>query len=331
MSEERLQKILARAGVASRRAAETLIREGRVRVNGRVVTELGTRADPVKDKVEVDGKRVVSEHPVYYVLHKPREVVTTLDDPEGRESIADLVKRIPQRVYPVGRLDYHTSGVLLLTNDGELAQSLLHPRKRVPKTYIAKLRGKVPLAALGVLRNGVVLDDGKRTAPAELFVTREERGNTWLQITITEGKNRQIHRMAEAVGLRVMRLTRVAFAGVTLEGLPPGRYRELSGDELRKLKRDYKNPSRRHQQNLARERLAEARYGFEPGQSPEDRETAPWPGKKRPQLTKRKAAKKKSGKKKASKKAAKPTPRRKKKADGTVAHRKGQARKERKG
>jgi hypothetical protein len=129
---------------------------------------------------------------------------------------------------------------------------------------VAKFKGYIPVATLGRLRGGVVLDDGHRTAPAELFVTREERGNTWLQITITEGKNRQIHRMGEAVGHRVMRLARVAFAGLTTEGLPPGRYREVSGDELRKLKRDYKNPSKRHKANAARERLADARYGVAP-------------------------------------------------------------------
>ncbi|MDH5671155.1 MAG: pseudouridine synthase [Myxococcales bacterium] len=245
MAVERLQKILAHAGIASRRAAERLIEEGRVRVNGRRVRELGFKADPHKDRIEVDGTRIVAEKPVYYLLNKPREVITTLDDPEGRPTVGALLKRVPERVYPVGRLDYHTSGVLLMTNDGEMAQALLHPRRRVPKTYIAKVKGHVAIPALDALRKGVDLGEGEHSGPAEVFVANEERGNTWLQITITEGKNRQIHRMLEGVGHRVMRLSRVAFAGLTTEGMPPGAYRPLDGDELRKLKRDYKNPARR--------------------------------------------------------------------------------------
>lgn len=245
MSAERLQKILAQAGVASRRSAEQLIKGGRVRVNGRVVKELGTKADPVRDKVEVDGRRLVAEQPVYYLLHKPREVVTTLDDPEKRASVADLMKSVDQRIFPVGRLDYHTSGALLLTNDGEMTQALLHPRKSVPKTYIAKVKGAVSLPQLQALREGVTLDDGHKTRKADLFVLNEERGNTWLQITITEGKNRQIHRMGEAIGHRVMRLSRLAFAGLSCEGLRPGQSRQLTDGELAKLKRDYVNPTKR--------------------------------------------------------------------------------------
>lgn len=252
MAQERLQKILARAGVASRRAAEALIAKGEVRINGRIVTELGARADASRDRVEVNGTRVVTEKPVFYVLNKPREVVTTLKDPEGRATIADLLKRIPERVFPVGRLDYHTSGVLLLTNDGELAQALLHPTRGVPKAYVVKVKGQVPLPKLEALRNGVVLDDGQRTKPSQLFVVREEKANTWLQITITEGRNRQIHRMCEAVNLRVMRLSRVAFADITAEGLRPGDYRELTVRELAKLDRDYRNPATRQRVDQAR-------------------------------------------------------------------------------
>lgn len=257
MAQERLQKILAHAGVASRRAAEALIAKGEVRINGRVVTELGVRADASRDRVEVSGQRIVAEKPAYYVLNKPREVVTTLKDPEGRASIADLLKRVPERVYPVGRLDYHTSGVLLLTNDGELAQALLHPTRGVPKAYVVKVKGHVPLPKLEALRKGVVLDDGSRTGPAELFVVREEKNNTWLQITITEGKNRQIHRMCEAVNLRLMRLSRVAFAGITAEGLRPGDYRPLTARELMKLDRDYRNPAARQRSDEARKRRYE--------------------------------------------------------------------------
>jgi len=263
MAKERLQKVLAQAGIASRRAAEALIAKGEVRVNGRVVTELGTRADAQHDRIEVNGTRIVAEKPVYYVLNKPREVVTTLSDPEGRPTIADLMKRIPERVYPVGRLDFHTSGVILLTNDGELAQALLHPTRGVPKAYVVKVRGQVPLPKIEALRNGVVLDDGQKTKPAHLFIVREEKANTWLQITITEGRNRQIHRMCEAMGLHVMRLSRVEFAGVTAEGLRPGDYRELSAKELTKLDKEFRTPATRERVDQARiRRYAEAGFDF---------------------------------------------------------------------
>jgi 23S rRNA pseudouridine2605 synthase len=255
MASERVQKILARGGVGSRRAAERLITGGRVRVNGRIVTELGSKADTVRDRVEVDGKRIVAEHPVYYLLHKPREVVTTLADPERRASVADLMKGIAERIFPVGRLDYHTGGALLMTNDGAMAQALLHPRKLVPKVYIAKLKGVLSLADLQALREGVVLDDGDKTRKAELFVLREERGNTWLQITISEGKNRQIHRMGEAIGHRVQRLFRLSFAELSIDGMRSGQYRVLSDGEVAKLKRDYLNPGKRAKLEPARHRL----------------------------------------------------------------------------
>jgi 23S rRNA pseudouridine2605 synthase len=242
---ERLQKVLARAGVASRRASEDLILAGRVRVNGRVVTELGTKVDPHKDRVEVDGKRLVAEKPVYYVVHKPREMVTTLDDPEGRATIGDLLRNIPERVVPVGRLDYHTSGALLVTNDGDMVDALLRPRSGVPKVYAAKFQGHLDVPELDALRNGVVLDDGYKTKPAEVFVLREERNNTWVHITLTEGKNRQIHRMGDAIGHRVMRLARQSFAGITVERMKPGEVRELKRDELQQLKKNFLNPYRR--------------------------------------------------------------------------------------
>lgn len=265
MSRERLQKLLAQAGVASRRAAEQLIAAGRVRVNGRIVTEPGTKADAHNDRIEVDGKRVVSEQPVYYLLHKPRDVVTTLSDPEGRPTVADLLKRIPERVFPVGRLDFHTSGALLLTNDGEMTQALLHPRKHVPKTYIAKIKGEIPLPALQALRQGVVLDGGEKTKPSETFVVNAERGNTWLQLTITEGKNRQVHRMLEAVGYPIMRLSRPSFAGLTVEDLRPGQFRALTNTEIAKLKRNYLNPSKNEE---AERKKAKRRDLHEPTPEP---------------------------------------------------------------
>ena len=239
MSSQRLQKILAQAGIASRRAAEHLITEGRVRVNGRIVRELGSRANPVRDRVEVDGKRLVAERLVYYLMHKPRGVVTTLDDPEGRKTVKDLLRGVDQRVFPVGRLDFQTSGALLLTNDGALAQALLHPTRAVPKTYNARLQGQVEASRLELLRSGVVLDDGEKTAPAEVKLLRSDEKATSLEITISEGKNRQIHRMAEAIGRTVLRLTRLSFAGLTVDGLRPGQLRPLHPLELSELKQKY--------------------------------------------------------------------------------------------
>ncbi|MGB5809989.1 MAG: pseudouridine synthase [Polyangiales bacterium] len=244
---ERLQKVLARAGVASRRASEDLIVAGRVRVNGRVVTVLGTKVDAHKDRVEVDGRRIVAEKPVYYLFHKPREMVTTLDDPQGRATLGDVFRRTPERVVPVGRLDYHTSGALLVTNDGDMVDALLRPKSSVPKVYAVKFQGHLDVPELDGLRNGVTLDDGYKTKPAELFVLREERNHTWVQITLTEGKNRQIHRMGDAIGRRVMRLARQSFAGLSTDNLRPGEYRELTRDELNQLKKKFLNPYRRAQ------------------------------------------------------------------------------------
>jgi 23S rRNA pseudouridine2605 synthase len=206
---ERLQKILAHGGVSSRRAAEELIRAGRVRVNGRVVTELGTKADPRRDRVEVDGKRVVAEEPVYVVLHKPRGVVATMNDPEGRPTVKELLGAIGSRVYPVGRLDFATSGVLLATNDGELADGLLHPKKTVPKTYVLKVKGLMSPDDVEVWRKGVRLEDGV-TLPADAKLLRHEGDKTWLELTIREGRNQQFRRWGEATGFRVRRLARCA-------------------------------------------------------------------------------------------------------------------------
>jgi len=264
--KERLQKILAGAGVASRRASEKLITEGRVRLNGRVVTELGTKADSRRDKIEVNGRRIMHEPHAYYVLNKPREVISTLSDPEGRETIKDSLTGIPERVFPVGRLDYHTSGVILLTNDGEMSEALLRPAKKVPKVYVVKMKGHLDIPELDRLRNGVTLDDGYETQPAEVFVLRQEKGHTWIQMTLTEGKNRQIRRMGDAIGRRVMRLSRTEFAKIGVDGLRPGDYRPVRARELEKLKKRYLNPKRRANAALA-EAEAEALYDgvpFEP-------------------------------------------------------------------
>lgn len=239
MAEERLQKILAASGRCSRRAAEQLISAGRVRVNGRVVRELGTKADAHRQKVELDGQRLVAEAPVYVLLNKPRGVVTTLRDPQGRKTIRDCVAGVSARVFPVGRLDFHTSGALLLTNDGAMGEALLRPSAGVPKVYVAKLRGHVDVAELDRLRNGVRLDDGTVTRKAEVFVLREEPRHSWIQITLLEGKNRQIHRMGAAIGRTVLRLSRQSFADLDTDGLRPGESRALNAREVAKLKRRY--------------------------------------------------------------------------------------------
>lgn len=238
---ERIQKILAHGGIASRRAAEQLIQSGRVRVNGRIVTELGAKADARRDRVEVDGKRVVAEELVYVVLNKPRGVVSTMSDPEGRPTVRELLTTLGARVYPVGRLDFATSGVLLATNDGELADGLLHPRKTVPKTYVLKVKGVMTPDDLDRWRKGVRLEDGM-TLPAEAKLLRHEGDKTWLELTIREGRNQQIRRMGEATGFPVMRLARVAFAEISAEGLAPGRWRHLTRDELVALKKTYGVP-----------------------------------------------------------------------------------------
>lgn len=251
MTQQRLQKVLAQAGIASRRGAEKYITDGRVRVNGKIVTELGVKVDDHLDKVEVDGRRLVRDSPVYYVLNKPREVVSTLHDPEGRSSLADIIEKLPERVFPVGRLDYHTSGALLLTNDGEFSEALLRPSVGVPKVYAAKLQGHVDVPQLDALRNGVKLDDGYVTKKAEVFVLRTEDRCTWVQITLKEGKNRQIHRMGEAIGHRVQRLTRLAFAGVDTEGLRPGQQRALSKKELDTIAKTYVTPFKKRKREGA--------------------------------------------------------------------------------
>ena len=212
-------------------------------MNGRVVTELGSKADPFKDKVEVNGKRVVAERAVYVVLHKPRGVVTTMSDPEGRPSVREILEPIGSRVYPVGRLDFATSGVLLATNDGDFAEGMMHPKKAVPKTYVVKVAGVMQPKDLDRWREGIRLEDGV-TLPAKVSLLRHEGDKTWLELTIREGRNQQIRRMGEASGFPVMRLARVSFAGITAEGLRPGAWRYLAPDELVDLKKEYGVPKR---------------------------------------------------------------------------------------
>lgn len=241
---ERLQKVLARAGVASRRAAEELIQKGRVRVDGRVVTELGVRVGP-RARVEVDGRKIAAEPFVYLILHKPRAVMCTLADPEGRPTVAELVQGAGARVVPVGRLDFHTSGALLMTNDGEFAGVITHPRHHVPKIYVAKVKGIVDERALGRLQQSIDID-GQPTRPAEVSVLRFEGDKTWLRVVLQEGKNRQVRRLGEAAGFPVMRLARLEHAGISTEGLRPGAWRHLTVDELQDLKKAYGVPRKVH-------------------------------------------------------------------------------------
>ena len=237
MQAERLQKILSRAGITSRRKAEELILKGRVSVNGRVVSELGTKAVLGKDEICLDGKAIKpATEKVVVALFKPRRCVTTLNDPQGRPTVADLVGNIPFRVYPVGRLDYDAEGLLLLTNDGELAHRLQHPRFKVPKRYLVKVRGHPPEQALTQLQQGVTLEDGI-TAPAELIVLEEDKNTTWLSLTLREGRNHQVKRMCALVGFPVLRLRRTKVGPIDLGDLRQGKSRRLKAREVRALRR----------------------------------------------------------------------------------------------
>jgi len=206
----RLQRYLATAGVAARRKAEELITAGRVQVNGKVVTVLGTKVDPSRDEVQVDGEAVVALDRFYVLLNKPKACITAVTDDRGRPTVMDYLPNVPVPVKPVGRLDFYTEGVLLLTNDGELAARLLAPASHVPKTYHVKVHGQLDRKEIQTLREGVTLDDGVTTMPAEIEVLPGESKHTWLGITIHEGKHRQIHRMIEALGYQVDKLQRVA-------------------------------------------------------------------------------------------------------------------------
>jgi pseudouridine synthase len=234
---ERLQKILSRAGMASRRASEQLIVEGRVAVNGVVVTELGSKADPHTDDIRVDGRRVkIAERHRYILLNKPRGYVTTRSDPQRRPTIMDLVA-VREYVYPVGRLDFDSEGLILLTNDGDLAARLTHPRHGVARVYEARVLGTPDDRDLQRLSRGIVID-GRRSAPAEikLLATRRATKDAALQLTLHEGRNRQVRRMCEAIGHPVTQLRRVAIGPIRDARLKPGEWRELTADEVRRLR-----------------------------------------------------------------------------------------------
>jgi 23S rRNA pseudouridine2605 synthase len=239
MPAERLQKIIAAAGIASRRKSEELITGGLVSVYGQVVTELGSKADPERDHIRVNGKLLHgAERHVYLLMNKPKGYVTTLKDPERRPTVMDLLRGIGARVYPVGRLDYASEGLLLLTNDGEFANYLMKAASHVPKTYMVKVAGTPSPEALAKLRGGVSIatERGKRvrTAPAKIHPIRESN-NPWYEVTLIEGKNRQIRRMFEAIGHHVEKIKRVRYGPLELD-VPPGKFRRLSPQEVSKLK-----------------------------------------------------------------------------------------------
>lgn len=232
--EERLQKILAKAGLASRRKAEQLIRDGRIQINGQVVTEMGCKADPALDAITCDGKPINFEKKVYLLLNKPVGYVTTLSDPQGRPVVSDLVVDIPLRLFPVGRLDLETEGALLMTNDGELGNAILHPRYEVNKTYEATVAGSPPQDKLKLLEGGVEID-GIRTRPARIRVLQRHKEQTRVEIVIHEGKKRQVRKMFQAINHRVLHLKRTAYGDLRLGTIPVGKYRVLTQNDLKKI------------------------------------------------------------------------------------------------
>jgi 23S rRNA pseudouridine2605 synthase len=243
---ERLQKILSQAGVASRRASEQLMIEGRVTVNGLTISELGTKADPVRDDIRVDGRRVkvVTQHR-YLLLNKPRGYVSTRSDPQRRPTVIDLLQGVREYVYPVGRLDFDSEGLIILTNDGELAARLTHPRHGVPRVYDAQVLGVPDERDLARLERGMVID-GRRTEPAGIRIVAPSH----LRVTIREGRNRQVRKMCEAIGHPVTRLTRTSIGPISDARLKPGQWRELTEAEVKKLRAaaaGTASPDRAHQ------------------------------------------------------------------------------------
>jgi pseudouridine synthase len=237
---ERIQKILSQAGIASRRASEQLMLEGRVSVNGETIRELGTKADPATDDIRVDGRRIkIPERHVYVLLNKPRGYVTTRSDPQKRPTVIDLLKGVREYIYPVGRLDYDSEGLLILTNDGELAARLTHPRHEVPRVYEARVLGEPDAHDLSRLSKGVVIE-GHRTGPAKVVAL----GPGQLRITVHEGRNRQVRKMCEAIGHPVSELRRVSIGPIRDGKLKVGQWRELTAQEVESLRRSTRTQTR---------------------------------------------------------------------------------------
>jgi 23S rRNA pseudouridine2605 synthase len=233
--KERLQKIIAAAGISSRRAAEKMIVEGRVTVNDAVVRQLGAKADIDADEIRVDGKLILPEvSKVYLMLHKPRGYVTTLNDPEGRSVVTDLLSGIAERIFPVGRLDYDSEGLLLLTSDGDFSQRVQHPRFKIPKTYMVKIDGNLTRSEMRVLSEGIRLPDGN-FKPENLQTVRANRKTSWLELSIAEGRNRLIRRALDSLGHPVVRLIRTAIADIILGNMKAGTFRHLTKKEVQHL------------------------------------------------------------------------------------------------
>jgi 23S rRNA pseudouridine2605 synthase len=238
--EERLQKLIAAAGLASRRHAEEMIAAGEVTVNGEVVREPGTKADPERDHIKVRGRLInpllEKQEKTYVLLNKPRGYLTALSDPEGRPLISDLVPQALGRLHPVGRLDFNTEGLLILTNDGELTNYVTSARNHVEKVYEVKVKGLPPEAQIERLRRGVRLDDGVKTAPAQITKTDETKTNTWFEVVLRQGRNQQIRRMFDSIGHSVVKLRRVRIGSLTAEGILIGQWRRLTPAEVKRLK-----------------------------------------------------------------------------------------------
>jgi len=232
---ERLQKVMAHAGVASRRKSEELIQAGRVKVNGKVTRELGVQVSR-QDTVEVDGVLIAREHPVYFLLNKPRGILSTVSDDKGRKTVLDLFPHVEQRIYPIGRLDYDTTGALLLTNDGEFAHLLMHPKYEIEKTYVAKVEGVVDKDSLRKLEKGIFIE-GRKTAPAKARIMSIDKRKkvSIVEIIIHEGQNHQVKKMFKAIGFPVEKLKREKYGNLDLIGLQPGESRELKQFEIQKL------------------------------------------------------------------------------------------------
>ena len=237
--EQRLQKLIATAGIASRRHAEELIVAGRVTVNGEVIKELGTKADPERDHIKVNGKlinpQLTSRDKVYVLLNKPRGYLSSVSDPEGRPLVTELLPPSLGRLHPVGRLDFNTEGLLLLTNDGDFTNYVTAARNRVEKVYEVKVKGVPPEGAINRLRKGVTLDDGTRTASAKITKVSETRTNAWYEVRLHQGRNQQVRRMFELIGHSVLKLRRVRIGFLTDENLKPGHWRFLSAAEAARL------------------------------------------------------------------------------------------------
>ncbi|MGA7615972.1 MAG: pseudouridine synthase [Thermoanaerobaculia bacterium] len=288
MPEQRIQKIIANAGISSRRKAEEMIREGRVTVNGRVVDELGSKADPDRDHIKIDGKLVTrTESKRYILLNKPKEVMTTVEDPQGRPTVLDFIKGVRERIYPVGRLDYHSEGLVLLTNDGELAFQVAHPKHGSVKTYHVKVRGVPAERMIEKLQRGITID-GRRTLPSEIARLRttgrtDDEGNSWFEVRLREGRTQQIRKMFQAVGHPVAKLKRVAIGPISDSSLSSGKWRELSEHEVKLLRKIGDEPARPR-------RPARRRAATEPASEK----------RKRPAATKRTTARKSPARKSAA-------------------------------